>query len=70
MITRDAEGAAYQIAEVYAWWGDKEAAFRWLDRAYAQRDGGLMISKVDLFLKKLHDDPRFPALLRKLNLPE
>ena len=31
---------AYQIAEVHAFRGEIDEAFAWLDRAYAQRDGG------------------------------
>ena len=70
LIARWASNGAYQIAEVYARWGDKDAAFHWLDRAEQQRDGGMTLMKVDLLLKSLHGDPRFSALLRKMNLPE
>ena len=35
------DDAAYQIAAVYAFRGEADRAFEWLDRAYAQRDGGL-----------------------------
>ena len=62
--------AAYQIAEVYAWRGEKDQAFVWLDRAYAQRDGGLHSLKLDVYLASLRADPRYGALLRKMNLPE
>jgi TolB-like protein/cytochrome c-type biogenesis protein CcmH/NrfG len=70
LIARWANNAAYQIAEVYARWGDKDAAFHWLDRAEQQRDGGMTLLKVDLLLKSLHGDPRYSALMRKMNLPE
>ena len=59
---------AVQIAEVYAWRGEKEQAFAWLDRAYAQRDGGLSDIKLDLFLAPLKTDPRFTAFVRKMGL--
>ena len=39
--------AAFQIAEIHAWRGEKDQAFAWLDRAYAQRDGGLTRVKSD-----------------------
>jgi hypothetical protein len=45
-------------------------AFEWLQRAYMQRDGGLVEIKVDLLLADLRSDPRYKALLRKMNLPE
>lgn len=38
---------AYQIAEVYAYRGEADRAMEWLDRAYAQRDGGLTEVKTD-----------------------
>src|SRR5277367_232346 len=60
---------AYEIAQVYAFRNQSNEAFEWLDRAYAQRDGGLITTKVDLLLKSLHGDPRFTAFLKKLNLP-
>jgi len=59
----------YQIAQVYAFWNQSDRAFEWLDRAYAQRNSGLIETKVDPLLKNLHSDPRFPAFLKKLNLP-
>jgi tetratricopeptide (TPR) repeat protein len=60
---------AYQIAQVYAFLNQSDEAFEWLERAYAQRDGGLTDTKVDPLLKNLHNDPRFAALFKKLNLP-
>jgi TolB-like protein len=60
---------AYQIAEVYAFRNQSDEAFEWLDRAYAQRDSGLIGTKVDPLLKNLHSDPRYTAFLKKMNLP-
>jgi TolB-like protein/DNA-binding winged helix-turn-helix (wHTH) protein/TPR repeat protein len=60
---------AYQIAQVYAFRNQSDEAFEWLERAYAQRDGGLIFTKVDPLLKSLHKYPRYAALLKKLNFP-
>jgi TolB-like protein/DNA-binding winged helix-turn-helix (wHTH) protein/Flp pilus assembly protein TadD len=57
------------VADVYACRNQSDQAFEWLDRAYAQRDSSLMYTKVDPLLKNLHSDPRFAALLKKLNMP-
>ena len=57
------------VAEVYAFRHQSDKAFEWLDRAYAQHDSSLIYVKVDPLLKSLHNDPRFAALLKKLNLP-
>ncbi len=69
LITKYHTIDAYQIAEAYAFRNQPNEAFDWLDRAYAQRDGGLIETKVDPLLKSLHKDPRFAAFLKKLNLP-
>ncbi|MCI0657657.1 MAG: tetratricopeptide repeat protein, partial [Acidobacteria bacterium] len=62
--------AGYQIAEVYAFRGEADPAFEWLERAYVQRDPGLAWVKGDPFLKSLKGDPRWAAFLRKMRLPE
>ena len=69
LIAKYHAGGAYQIAEVYAFRNQSDKAFEWLDRAYTQHDGGLIFTKVDPLLENLHNDPRFTALLKKLNLP-
>ena len=61
---------AYQVAEAYAYRGEKEKAFDWLDRAYRQRDSGMTDLDTDPLLANIKDDPRYAAMLRKLKLPE
>ena len=61
---------AYQIAEVYAWRGDKDKAFEWLQRGYDRHDGGLSNIKIDALLLNLRGDARFGAMLKKMKLPE
>jgi TolB-like protein/cytochrome c-type biogenesis protein CcmH/NrfG len=60
---------AFQIAEEYAFRGEADRAFEWLDRAYAQRDAGLTLMKGDPLLKSLEHDPRYAAFLKKMRLP-
>ncbi len=69
MIAKNADGGAYQIAEVYAWRGEKDRAFEWLERARAQHDGGLVYLKADPALRGLRGDPRWGPLLKAVNLP-
>ena len=45
-----------------------DKAFEWLDRACSQRDPSLGTT-VEPLLKNLHNDLRFAAFLKKLNLP-
>jgi TolB-like protein len=70
LIAKHADDSAFQIAEIYAWWGDKGKALQWLERAYVQHDAGLNLVKVDPLLKNLHMEPWYKALLQKMNLPE
>ena len=65
-----ADTAAYQIAEVYAYRGDKDRAFEWLERARRQRDGSLGFMRCDPFLANLHEDPRWDVFLRKMGLAD
>jgi hypothetical protein len=59
------------VAAVYALAGDKDRAFEWLDKAYAERDGeSITYLKVDPSFKNLRGDPRFAALLRRIGLPD
>lgn len=69
LVAKYSHNAAWQIAEVHAWRGERDLAFEWLDRAYAQRDSGLPLLKVAPTLVELRDDPRYAALLEKMNLP-
>jgi hypothetical protein len=59
-----------EIADAYAYRGELDQAFTWLDRAYSQKDAGLYLIKVDPFFKNPKDDPRYKAFLRKMKLPE
>jgi TolB-like protein/thioredoxin-like negative regulator of GroEL len=58
------------IALVHAIRGESDAAFKWLDRAYAQKDEDLYLIKGNPLLRNVVRDPRYTAFLRKMNLPE
>lgn len=70
LIDENNATAAIQIAQAYAYRGERSKAFEWLDRAYAQKDSGLINVKTDPWFAALHDDPRFAALLRRMHLPD
>lgn len=69
LIAKHDTAEAYQIAQVYAFRGDADKSFEWLDRAYKQRDPGLFDIKSDPLLKNLHRDPRYNHLLHGMRLP-
>jgi len=69
LIDRQADHAAYNIAEVYAFRGEIDNAFEWLERSYENRDGGMPLMMLDPLLVKLHDDPRWEPFLDKMGFP-
>ena len=70
LIKNDAETAAYQIAEAYAYRGDKDNAFEWLERARRQHDSGLGNFLTDPLLENLHADPRWNVFLQSMGLAD
>jgi len=64
------DSAAYQLAGVAAYSGDADRTMDWLERAYEARDPGMTDIKTDIDFRFLHDDPRFVAMLRKMNLAD
>ena len=59
----------YLLAELYAYRGENDKAFLWLENAYLKKDGWLVFLKGDPLLKNLKNDPRHAAFLKKMNLP-
>ncbi len=62
--------AAYQVAEVYAYRNEVEKAFEWLERAYAQRDPGVVYTSTDKLLRPLHGDARWRPFLQRMHLAQ
>jgi tetratricopeptide (TPR) repeat protein len=58
----------YSLAVDYARAGEKDKAFEWLERAYAERVGWLITMHVDPRFDPLRSDPRFVRLLKRINL--
>jgi len=54
------------IAAVYVALGDKEEAFRWLERAFEEHSGILQWIAFLPEFRPLHSDARFPHLLRRI----
>ena len=69
LIAKHETDSAFQIAQAYAFRGETDKSFEWLERAYKQRDAGLTVLKTDPLLKHLHQDRRYAELLKKMRLP-
>jgi TolB-like protein/Flp pilus assembly protein TadD len=60
------KGAAYQIAVIFAQWGDTAKALDWLETAYTFPDPGIGALKTDELIDPLRKEPRFQEIERKL----
>jgi TolB-like protein/Flp pilus assembly protein TadD len=60
--------ASYHLAEISAFVGDIDGAFRWLEKAYQERTGHMPWIKVTPSLDALRPDPRFGTLLQRMGL--
>jgi len=58
----------YYIAADNLRLGDKNQAFKWLEKAYQERDKELCDIKMDPTFDSLRSDPRYKALLKKMGL--
>lgn len=58
----------YTVATIYAGLGDKDQAFKWLEKAFEERDIWLMNLSVDPQFTPLRNDRRFADLLKRIGL--
>jgi TolB-like protein/Tfp pilus assembly protein PilF len=56
------------IAAIYTGLGDRNQAFEWLEKAYADRSAWLVDLNVDPFFAGVRSDPRFGDLIRRVGL--
>jgi TolB-like protein/Flp pilus assembly protein TadD len=59
---------AYGIAVIHAYRGEHDQAFEYLQKSRDERGGDLFFMLGDPLLKPLHDDPRWAALMKSMNL--
>jgi tetratricopeptide (TPR) repeat protein len=60
----------FDVARVYAYRGELDLAFQYLERAFANRSVDLLDLKTEPLLSNVRTDARYRALLRRMNLPE
>jgi tetratricopeptide (TPR) repeat protein len=58
------------IAVLYAHAGEKEDSFRWLERAYEERDPAMIFVRANSVFELLRPDPRFQGLMRRMDFPQ
>jgi tetratricopeptide (TPR) repeat protein len=65
-----ARALAVNIAEIHARLGEKDQAFEWLEKAYADHSDGLVRLKEEIGFDNLRSDPRYADLARRIGLPQ
>jgi TolB-like protein/Tfp pilus assembly protein PilF len=70
LLETSADAVPGAMATVYAWRGEGDSAFEWLERAYEQDDARPDAFLGSLFWRKLTSDPRYSAFVEKIGLLE
>jgi hypothetical protein len=61
----------YSVATVYAYFGERDETFKWLEKGRASRDSDQLEGiRGDAAFALMREDARYRALLRNMNLPE
>jgi TolB-like protein len=69
LIAKDRNFLAYQIAEVYAWRGETDKAFEWLQVSLDNHDTGMLSLSINPLMRSLRHNARYNGLLAKVGLP-
>ena len=68
IIDKRGQHWAFGVVLTYAWHGDPDKAFEWLDIAFKQKDRYMTQLIFNPWLASLHDDPRWEKILDKMGL--
>jgi TolB-like protein/Flp pilus assembly protein TadD len=69
LIAKHRNVLAYQIAEVYAWRGETNKAFEWLQISLDNHDTGMLSLLINPLMRGLRHDVRYNGLVAKIGLP-
>ena len=65
----DGDTAAYELAGIYAQFGNRTSALQWLAKAEQLRDSGLQQLRVDWTLDPIRNEPQFKAIEARMKFP-
>ncbi|MDB6114795.1 MAG: hypothetical protein JWQ62_1740 [Lacunisphaera sp.] len=68
LIAKYERESAWNIAYVYAFRGEADAAFEWLEKAIVYHDPGLSLTAVQPQFANIRSDPRWLPFLRRIGL--
>jgi adenylate cyclase len=69
-IEKHAELSPFWTAAAFAWLGETDQAFEWLEKAFQSRDEELHKILTNEYLSRLENDSRYPFFLKKMGLFE
>jgi adenylate cyclase len=70
LLETSADDVPGAMASVYAWRGEGDSAFEWLEKAYEQHDARPSAFLGNIWWRKLTGDPRYSAFVEKIGLLE
>ena len=56
----------YGLARLYAWLGDNDNAFKWLERTREREPIRLLSIEGHYFFSRIHDDPRWQPFIERV----
>jgi tetratricopeptide (TPR) repeat protein len=59
---------ALEIAYIYCDLGERDQTFAWLEKAFQNREGGLLLLKSPLYFQPIRSDRRFTDLVQRVGL--
>jgi eukaryotic-like serine/threonine-protein kinase len=59
-----------EMARYHGLMGDRDHAFEWLERGYAERSSRMEYIKTEEYLEPFHSDPRYVDLVKRMGLPQ
>jgi TolB-like protein/Tfp pilus assembly protein PilF len=59
-----------EMARYYGLMGDRDHAFEWLEKGYAERSSRMEYLRVEEYLEPFHSDPRYIDLVKRMGLPQ
>jgi len=68
-LVAQSTGSEFQVAETYAFFGETDKSFEWLQRSRSLHDPGIIWTRRDPLLASIVGDPRYRAFLQQVGMP-
>ena len=68
-LLSQSQGSEFQVAETYAFFGETNKSFEWLEKARTLHDPGIIWTRRDFLLASIVSDRRYGAFLERIGMP-